>query len=121
MYDLKGKLVQSIAAPAAPGPDDEAGRFNNVDIVHGFKLGGRTVDLAVTSDRGRDQIRSYVIDQRTGKLTDATAATVPLAFSSDQAQVNDQETIYGLTTFQDRGTTYVVGTRGTRPTSACSS
>ncbi|VXB36231.1 conserved exported hypothetical protein [Aeromicrobium sp. 9AM] len=111
VYDLKGRLVQSIAAPAAPGPDDEAGRFNNVDIVHGFKLGGRTVDLAVTSDRGRDQIRSYVIDQRTGKLTDATAANVPLAFSRNQAQVNDQETIYGLTTFQDHGTAYVVGTR----------
>ena len=111
VYDLKGKLLQSIKAPAAPGPDDEAGRFNNVDIVHGFRLGGRTVDLAVTSDRGRDQIRSYVIDQHTGHLTDVTAANVPLAFSADQAEVNEQSTVYGLTTFTERGTAYVLGTR----------
>lgn len=111
VYSLTGKALQTIPAPPAPGPDDEAGRFNNVDIVHGFKVGGRTVDLAVTSDRGRDQIRSYAIDARTGRLTDVTAANVPLAFSNDQAQVNDQETVYGLTTFTERGTTYVVGTR----------
>ncbi|MEV7396680.1 phytase [Aeromicrobium sp. NPDC092404] len=111
VYSLKGALLQSIAAPDAPRPDDEAGRFNNVDIVHGFRVGGRTVDLAVTSDRGRDTIRSYVIDRRTGRLSDVTSEQAPLAFSKDQAQVNDQETIYGLTTFQERGTTYVVGTR----------
>lgn len=111
VYDLDGKVLQTIPAPAAPGPDDEAGRFNNVDIVHGFTLRGRAVDLAVTSDRGRDQIRSYAIDSRTGWLTDVTSATAPLAFSTDQEQVNEQATIYGLTTFKDRGTTYVVGTR----------
>jgi 3-phytase len=112
VYDLKGRLRQSIAAPSAPGPDDESGRFNNVDIVHGFKLGGRTVDLAVTSDRGRDQIRSYAIDPRTGRLVDVTAASVPFAFSADQDEVNEQKTVYGLTTFTDaRGDAYAVGTR----------
>lgn len=111
VYDLNGKVLQTIAAPPAPGADDEAGRFNNVDIVHGFKLGGRTVDLAVTSDRGRDQIRSYAIDPHTGWLTDVTSADVPLAFSADQEQVNEQATIYGLTTFTEHGTAYVVGTR----------
>lgn len=111
VYGLKGKVLQTIQAPPAPGPDDEAGRFNNVDIVHGFKLGGRTVDLAVTSDRGRDQIRSYVINPRTGRLSDVTATNAPLAFSTDQEQVNEQATIYGLTTFKSRGATYVVGTR----------
>ncbi len=111
VYSLNGKVLQTIAAPPAPGPDDEAGRFNNVDIVHGFKLGGHTVDLAVTSDRGRDQIRSYAIDARSGRLTDVTAANVPLAFSTNQAQVNEQETVYGLTTFKEHDTTYVVGTR----------
>jgi 3-phytase len=111
VYDLEGTVLQTIAAPPAPGPDDEAGRFNNVDIVHGFKLGGRTVDLAVTSDRGRDQIRSYTIDPHTGWLTDVTSADAPLAFSADQEQVNEQATIYGLTTFKEHGTAYVVGTR----------
>lgn len=112
VYDLKGRIVQSLPAPAAPGPDDESGRFNNVDIVHGFKLGNRTVDLAITSDRGRDQIRSYAIDSRTGRLSDVTSPKIPLAFSADQAQVNDQATVYGLTTFTDRrGDSYAVGTR----------
>lgn len=112
VYDLKGALIQTLPAPAAPGPDDESGRFNNVDIVEGFRLGGRTVDLAVTSDRGRDTIRAYTIDSRTGHLTDVTSPTAPLAFSGSQSQVNDQETIYGLTTFTDRrGDSYAVGTR----------
>lgn len=111
VYDLEGRVLQSIAAPAAPRPDDEPGRFNNVDIVEGFRLGGRTVDLAVTSDRGRDQIRSYVIG-RAGRLRDVTARDVPLAFSADQEQVNEQETVYGLTTYTDRrGRSYAVGTR----------
>ncbi|MEJ7634375.1 phytase [Aeromicrobium sp.] len=112
VYDLKGRLRQSIAAPPAPGADDESGRFNNVDIVHGFRLGGRSVDLAVTSDRGRDQIRSYAIDSRTGRLSDVTSANIPLAFSADQDDVNEQATVYGLTAFKDgRGGALVIGTR----------
>jgi 3-phytase len=112
VFDLRGRLVQTVAAPTAPSSDDEPGRFNNVDIVSGFRLGDDTVDLAVVSDRGRDQIRSYVIDSRTGRLTDVTATDVPFAFSGDQTQVNDQETVYGLTTYTDRdGSAYAVGTR----------
>lgn len=112
VFDLHGRLVQTVPAPAAPTDADEPGRFNNVDIVRGFSLGGRTVDLAVVSDRGRDQIRSYAINARTGRLSDVTAAHVPFAFSADQAQVNDQETVYGLTTYVDPdGTAYAVGTR----------
>jgi len=48
-------------------------------------LGDRTVDVAVTTDRGRDRLRSYAIDPATGKLSDVTAANVPLALSSDRA------------------------------------
>ncbi|GAB7041624.1 MULTISPECIES: phytase [Catenuloplanes] len=96
VYDLRGREVQSIATPPAPGPDDEAGRFNNVDIVAGFRLGGRTVDLAAVSDRGRDQLRFYAIDARTGRLTDVTADDVPFAFNATQAEVNEQRTAYGL-------------------------
>ncbi|MDR7280310.1 phytase [Catenuloplanes atrovinosus] len=96
VYDLRGRELQSIATPPAPGPDDEAGRFNNVDIVEDFRLGGRTVDLAAVSDRGRDQLRFYAIDERTGLLTDVTAADVPFAFNATQAEVNEQRTAYGL-------------------------
>lgn len=101
VYDLEGRLVQSIAAPAAPGADDEPGRFNNVALVEGFRLAGRTVDLAVVSDRGRDQLRFYVVDATTGRLRDVTATDVPFAFSSTQAEVNEQATAYGLSTTTD--------------------
>lgn len=57
VYDLAGGEVQAVAAPPAPGEDLAAGRFNNVDPALGFRLGGERVDLAVTTDRGRDQLR----------------------------------------------------------------
>ncbi|MEV4510225.1 phytase [Dactylosporangium sp. NPDC049525] len=112
VYDLAGRERQAIATPPAPGEDDEAGRFNNVDLVEGFRLGGRTVDLAVVTDRGRDQLRFYRIDPATGTLTDVTAPGVPFAFSTTQAEVNDQRTAYGLATYRDfDGTPYAVVSR----------
>ncbi|MET7426511.1 phytase [Dactylosporangium sp. NPDC005555] len=105
VYDLAGRERQAIAT----APD---GRFNNVDLVLGFRLGGRTVDLAVVTDRGRDQLRFYRIDPVTGLLTDVTAAGVPFAFSADQAQVDEQRTAYGLATYRDfDGTSYAVVSR----------
>ncbi|GAA2617660.1 phytase [Paractinoplanes durhamensis] len=91
VYDLTGREVQSIAPPAD-------GRFNNVDLVTGFRLGGRLVDLAVVTDRGLDQLRVYRIEP-TGRLTDVTAAGAPLLFSKDQDEVATQATGYGLATY----------------------
>ena len=101
VYDLAGAELQSITPPAAPGPDDRAGRFNNVDLLRGFALDAQRVDLAVVTDRGRDQIRFYRIDPgaataRLPPLTDVTAASVPFVFSANQAEVNEQATAYGL-------------------------
>jgi 3-phytase len=45
VYALDGRALQHIPAP---------GRFNNVDLVHDFRLAGRRVDLAVVTDRGHD-------------------------------------------------------------------
>ncbi|MEV4758452.1 phytase [Micromonospora sp. NPDC049559] len=116
VYDLRGHERQAIATPPAPGPDDEAGRFNNVDLVPGFRLGGRSVDLAVVTDRGRDQLRFYRIDPSTGGLADVTAADVPYAFSRDQAEVNEQRTAYGLAAYTDPdGGTYAVVSRRSTP------
>ncbi|HEU4423534.1 MAG TPA: phytase [Pilimelia sp.] len=112
VYDLRGRERQAIATPPAPGPDDAAGRFNNVDLVTGFPLGGRRVDLAVVTDRGRDQLRFYRVDPRAGRVVDVTAPTVPYAFSADQADVNEQRTAYGLATFQaPDGAVYAVVSR----------
>lgn len=108
VYDLKGAEVQHIEAPPAPGEEDAPGRLNNVDLAYGFTLGDRTVDLAVVSDRGRDHIRSYVIDPAVAEpLADVTAADAPLVFNPDEASVNDQATVYGVAVWQPGDATYV--------------
>jgi 3-phytase len=94
VYDLAGREVQAIATPAD-------GRFNNVDIVTGFRLGKLTTDLAVVTDRGRDQLRFYRINPATSRLEDVTVADPPLLFSADQAEVEQQATGYGLATHGD--------------------
>ncbi|WP_306214619.1 phytase [Actinoplanes sp. RD1] len=84
VYDLAGHEVQSIPAPLG-------GRFNNVDITNG--------NLAVVTDRGRDQLRFYRFDRRTARLTDVTAGNPPLLFAKDQEEVAEQTTGYGLATY----------------------
>ena len=146
VYDLDGQVVQTIPAfhrpaiaaddPPAPGPQPEAGtgacpdsesgetfgRFNNVDIVHGFALARdgetRTIDLAVVSDRGCDRLWIFEIDplRPGGPLHDVTAADAPRVFPErrrspsplqspdapvvDEANpLDDQDTAYGLDAF----------------------
>ncbi|MFF0203975.1 phytase [Streptomyces sp. NPDC005017] len=106
VYDLDAREVQSIPAPAAPGADDAPGRFNNVDLVQGMRLSGGRADLAVVSDRGSDRLRIYRIDRDRpgGPLTDVTDPAARPVFSADQAEINDQRTVYGLATWTDRAT-----------------
>lgn len=111
VYDLGGREVQVLATPPAPRPDSPTGRFNNVDLVTGFRLGGRPVDLAVVTDRGRDQLRFYRIDPAAGRLVDVTAAAAPLAFSTDQDQVDEQRTAYGVATYSTAGRAYALVSR----------
>ncbi|WP_157253074.1 phytase [Nonomuraea typhae] len=107
VYDLGGRQLQHLAAPPAPGGDDEPGRFNNVDLVYGF----HDRDLAVVSDRGRDQLRFYAIDPVGLKLADVTDPAVPYVFNKDQDQVNEARTAYGLATWQDGGGDYALVSR----------
>ena len=104
VYDLDAQEVQSIPAPAAPGPDDAPGRFNNVDLLHGPRLGSDRADLAVTTDRGSDRLRVYRIDRHRagGPLTDVTDPKAPAVFSASQGEVNEQRTAYGLATWTDQ-------------------
>lgn len=107
VFNLAGKQIQRIAAPAAPAPDDAPGRFNNVDVLTDVELGGKEMDLAVVTDRGRDQLRVYSIDPKKAAagrnpLTDVTDPAAPFVFSKDQAEVNTQATAYGISLFQDQ-------------------
>ncbi|MFF0742848.1 phytase [Streptomyces sp. NPDC004111] len=116
VYGLDGRRLQHLAAPKAPGAGAAPGRFNNVDVVYGFELGGRKTDLALVSDRGRDRVRAYAIDPKAvaaGRppLRDVTAAGVAPVFAADETQVDDQRTAYGLTAYTDDGRTYVVASQ----------
>ncbi|GAB1513387.1 phytase [Actinophytocola sp. KF-1] len=93
VVDLRGRELQHIAT--APG-----GRFNNVDVV------GR---YAVVSDRGLDHLRVYEVDRT---LADVTTSHPPLVFSAGAAEVEEQRTAYGLTTWAGPGgTPWVVASR----------
>jgi 3-phytase len=99
-YDIGGELIQHVAAPAAPEEGLESGRFNNVDIATSVPLHGLH-DVAVVTDRGRDRLRFYAIDPSGSPaggevLTDVTTSTAPRLFNTTEADVENQETGYGL-------------------------
>jgi 3-phytase len=121
VYDASTHEIQRLDAPAPPRDGDEPGRFNNVDLIYGFRLGGHKVDLAVVSDRGRDIVRTYAIDPRAAlhhraPLTDVTDAAAPFVFSSTLDQVNDQETAYGIASWKgEHGAAYAALSRRHTP------
>jgi 3-phytase len=142
VYDLSGHLVQALlppnapevtsADPATPGglndmarpcTDSESGetfgRYNNVDIAYGVRLGtapgAPRVDVAVVSDRGCDRIRFFRIDPSSpaAPLVDITSPAVSRVFPTRYDQpspfqpsgavegwtdnpLDDQNTVYGL-------------------------
>ncbi|MFJ5999031.1 phytase [Streptomyces sp. NPDC092370] len=118
VYDLGARLVQSLPAPRPPAEDDAPGRYNNVDVVTGLRTTTGRADVAVVSDRGNDRLRIYRIDPSRpgGPLTDITDPAATPVFSTDQADINDQRTAYGLATWQDKSTgrTYALVSRRER-------
>ena len=105
--------------PRRPSPraDGIDGRYNNVDIAYGLELGGRTVDVAVVSDRFNDQLRFWVIDpagsDAATPLTEVTAPEQAFLFNPDREAVDDEHTAYGLAVYQPGpGTAYAVADPG---------
>jgi 3-phytase len=105
VYDLRGKVLQYLSPPnlptilpqdpptpagvnlAPPRPCAESegetfGRFNNVDVAYGVKIGRHKRDLAVVTDRGCDRLRIYAIDRDSahGPLIDITSERTPRLF-----------------------------------------
>ena len=79
VYDLSGKLLQSVN----PGNI----RYNNVDLLYGFELGGQTVDLAIASDRNNDKLVIFKIDANGANgeyVTDITDSSIGTLFQSPQ-------------------------------------
>jgi 3-phytase len=109
VYDLEGDEVQHIEPRPAPGEDDAPGRYNNVDLVTGFRLDGERVDLAVASDRGMDDLGIFAIED--GELVDVTDPDAGTIFTASQEEVNGEHTAYGLATFQNRSGAYALVSR----------
>ncbi|KVV04215.1 MULTISPECIES: phytase [unclassified Pseudomonas] len=78
VYDLQGRRVQHL----------EVGRLNNVDVRPDFKLGTRTVDLAVATNRDHNSLSVFSIDRATGEVRAAGEVPTPL------------KDIYGLCLFK---------------------
>jgi 3-phytase len=123
VYDLDSTELQSLPADPAPRADGVPGRYNNVDIAYGLRLRGRTVDVAVVSDRYNDQLRFFVIDpagaDAATPLREVTAPELPFLFNPDREAVDEEHTAYGVAAWQPRhGATYAVITQEGRTTIA---
>ncbi|ADV66130.1 phytase [Deinococcus maricopensis] len=92
VFDLQGRTLQDVAPTGV--------RYNNVDVVYGFNLGGRAVDLAVASDRKNDRLAVYAIDPVTRTLTDVSSATMPMVFTPAGAASDGANTAYGLAAYR---------------------
>jgi 3-phytase len=106
VYDLKGKLLQHI--PGDAGPQNMSlrkARYNNVDLVYGFKSGEAKMDLAVVTDRHNDILRFFAIDpeaveKRRPPLKEITAIDVPRVFAGNAEDLEGGRTAYGLAVTQ---------------------
>ena len=96
VYDLDGKELQSFTPPDV--------RYNNVDIIHDFDLGGGHVDLAVFSDRANDTLAVYTIDPETRGLFDVTARNLEDGGFSVFGVDDGERTVYGLGAWTDPAT-----------------
>jgi len=106
VYDLSGVLVQHVAPDAAgPGLVFNSARYNNVDLIYGFKLKNDKVDLAVASDRYNDTIRVFAIDPDAvaaggDPLSEITAPGLPWIWVDTPEELKEADTAYGLAVTQ---------------------
>lgn len=103
VYDLSGNVVQSL--------EPEGVRYNNVDLVYNFSLAGNTVDIAVASDRYKDNLAIFSIDASAGELTDITATDNALIFTPKSESSDETTTAYGLSLYQTPDATYAFVSR----------
>ncbi|RAS63024.1 3-phytase [Lentzea atacamensis] len=99
-FDLNGRTIGVHPAPLPPTPDAKPGRYNNVDVLG---------DLAFVSDRGRDRIRVFQVDERGVK--DVTNPATKPVFSATEQEVDEQHTVYGLAAGRISGEDVVVTSR----------
>ncbi|MBF7686270.1 phytase [Acinetobacter sp. B10A] len=80
VYDLKGLETQYLAV----------GRLNNVDIRPHFMWGDQLIDIAIATNRDRNSLHVFAIDQTTGKVSVLGEVSTTL------------KDIYGICLYQNR-------------------
>jgi 3-phytase len=103
VYSLSGAVVQSL--------EPEGVRYNNVDLIYNFSLAENSVDIAVASDRYKDNLAVFSIDATTGELTDITAPDNVLIFTPEGESSDEETTAYGLALYQTSDATYAFVSR----------
>ncbi|RYY53527.1 MAG: phytase [Chitinophagaceae bacterium] len=102
VFDLKGKLdtARSIRG---------LGRPNNVDIEYGLSLGGKPVDIAVTTERFTHKLRIYSLPD----MKPVDNGGIPV-FEGEDPAFRD---LMGISLYKDpAGTIYAIVGRKTGPT-----
>ena len=84
IYDVNGKTLLD----ANPGNI----RFNNVDVMYDFNLNGKTVDIAIFTDRITNKFAIYTIQETAPYIVDVTDYSSSELFS---AKVIGDDTAYG--------------------------
>jgi 3-phytase len=99
VYDLSGNLLQEIN----PGNI----RYNNVDLQYGFKLGGKSIDIAVASDRNNDKLVIFQIDPNASTpgeylkdITDSSIGTLFQAAPFSAPYLASTRSAYGLALYR---------------------
>jgi len=70
VYDLSGKTLQVVSD----------GRMNNVDLRHGFTLGGSAVAIVAASNRTDKTLALYKVDPTSRRLSNIAAGSIPTGF-----------------------------------------
>ncbi|MCC5613838.1 phytase [Nostoc sp. CHAB 5836] len=99
VYDLSGNLLQTVN----PGGI----RYNNIDLQYGFKLGNQSVDIAVASDRGNDQLAIFKINPNPTTpgnyledITDSSLGTLFQAAPFSEPYSSSSRSAYGLALYR---------------------
>jgi len=98
IYDLGGSLVQEI------NPGDI--RYNNVDLIYGYELGGKKVDLAIATDRENDTLAIFQVNPNATNgdyLKDITANNIGTIFQDlpfKPPYDSDERSAYGIATYK---------------------
>jgi 3-phytase/alkaline phosphatase D len=98
VFNLDGSLRQAITPQTMLGASAEYGdiRYNNVDVIYGFRLGDQTLDIAVASDRENDTLAIFKIDPTTRQLANITSAQLSADAFSIFGVDDGEATAYGL-------------------------